>query len=156
MMEIFNSLSQKQKVHAGEKSANVISQIEEGLAHAPTSAEGWASYAEALAPVNANKAAQALDQAFTLAPYDIFWAGRRVQLAARIWNYLGGDAKDEAIRQTHMLWDEPTFRNEIFVLSTTSTGIKLLTRAYAKDPDTLRAINRWISAQQRRLQSQKP
>jgi len=141
------------RFHAGEKPRRILNQVEDGLVGAPASAEGWTFYAEVLAPSDPEKAAQALDQAFTLAPYDYFWAGRRAQLAAKIWNYLDNDTRDQALRQTRMLWYEPTLRNEVFLLLSTLDGDKLLTRAYSDDPNTLRAINRWVSARRRQLQS---
>jgi len=143
------------RLYAGEKPRRIFSQVEDGLMGAPTSAEGWTFYAEILAPSDPKKAARALDQAFTLAPYDFFLAERRVQLASHIWNYLGSDTKSETLRQTRRLWDESVLRDEILSLLATSDGGKLLTRAYADDPDTLRTINRWVSARRRQLQSQK-
>ena len=142
--------------HTGEEPRLILGQVAGGLIRAPASAEGWAFYAEVLAPVDPHRAAQALDQAFTLAPYDYFWAGRRAKLASHVWNYLDNDTKNEALQQTRMLWEEPTLRGEVFQLLSTSDGGQILTRAYANDPNTLRAINRWVSARRRQLQSQKP
>jgi hypothetical protein len=144
------------RFYAGEQPYFILNQVEAGLVGAPASAEGWAFYAEVLARTDPNRAAQALDEAFTLAPYDFFWAGRRAQLASQIWNSLGSDTKDEALRQTRTLWEEPMLRDEILPLLATSDGEKLLTRAFASDPDTLRDINRWVSARRRQSQPEKP
>jgi hypothetical protein len=141
--------------HSGAKPQYVITEAEVGLAHAPASAEGWAFYAEALEYVDPAKAARALDQALTVAPYDFFWAGRRARLAAQLWNYLDINSKNAALRQVQMIWDEPMLRDEILLLLATPDGSKLLTRAYASEPDVIRAINRFVSARRRQLQSEK-
>jgi hypothetical protein len=123
--------------------------MEEGLEKAPASAEGWVYYARILAPSEPRKADLALDQAFTLAPNDYFLAPMRAQLAAQIWPYLSDRTKNEALRQARALWSEPILRGGLIPFLTTSDGTRLLTRAYATDPAHIRAINRWIHAQQR-------
>lgn len=143
------------RFYSGAKAQYLVSEAETGLAHAPASAEGWAFYAEALEDIEPAKAAQALGEAFTLAPYDFFWAGHRAQLAARLWNYLSSETKNAALRQAQILWSEPRLHDEILLLLDKPDGGKLLTRAYANEPDTIRAINRFVSARRHQLQFEK-
>jgi hypothetical protein len=142
--------------HFGIEPQHLLTEIEGGLARAPASAEGWAFYAEALEHLDPPKAAQALGQAFTLAPYDFFWAGKRAQLAVRLWSHLSRDTRTAALRQVQMLWDEPMLHDELLLLLLTPNGDKILTLAYAGEPDTIRAINRFVSARHRLLQAGKP
>jgi hypothetical protein len=131
---------------AGEKPQNLLGQVEIGLLHAPASAEGWAFLSEILAQSDPNKAALALEHAFTLAPYDFFWAGTRAQLSAQLWRYLDNEGKIDALREVRILWDEPQLRVQMLQLSAAPGGSTLMTRAYASEPDTIRTINRFLSA----------
>jgi hypothetical protein len=98
------------------------------------------------------RAARALGQAFVLAPYDFFWAGAKSQLSSQLWDYMDPDTKRTALREVRMLWEEPMLRDEILPLLARPAGNDLLTRAFASEPDTIRAINRFVSASRRRLQ----
>lgn len=140
----------------GYPSRQVLGGLEGGLSSAPASVEGWISYARALAPLDPGKAARALDQAMTLAPYDYFWAGTRTRLAAQIWPYLDGAAKVEVLRQVGAMWEEPAYRDQLPVLLATNGGASLLMQVYGGAPDTIRAINRWIRAQQRKFAAPGP
>jgi len=132
----------------GTPDRQVLDGLTDGLSKAPASVEGWVAYATALAPTAPEKAAQALDQALALAPYDYFRAGARTQLAAQIWPYFNDATKAAVIQQTRALWEEPAYRAQLPVLLATTDGARLITRAYKDAPDTVRAINRWARAEQ--------
>jgi hypothetical protein len=144
------------RFNAGDHSDTAKVTLLTGLTEAPASAEGWTLYSETLLSKNPSDASQALDQALTLAPFDFFSAGRRAQLASHLWGHLDGNARDAALRQVHTLWDEPRLRDEILLLLTSPDGGKLLSYSYAMDPETLRAINRWVSSRRRERQAKKP
>jgi len=136
---------------AGQPSQDLMGRVENGLAHAPASAEGWTVYSAILRPTRPDDAARALEQALSIAPYDYFWAGRRTRLASQMWERLDEDAKNAALREVRFLWEEPYLHDEMTSLLATPGGAKLVTLAFAGQPDTIRAINRWLSA--RRWQS---
>jgi hypothetical protein len=122
--------------------------IEDGLVHAPASAEGWTYYAETLAATAPEQAGLALAQAFDLAPYDSYWIGRRVQLAARLWGTLDQDTRNMALRQSRTMWDEKALREQIVPLFQTREGRDLMMQAYANDPRTITAIAQWMVTRQ--------
>jgi hypothetical protein len=140
---------------AGDRSSSVEEPLLTSLTEAPATADGWAFYSEIFLGKDPSAASQALDQALTLAPYDFFTSGRRAQLASHLWEHLNDGTKAAALRQAHALWDEPLLRDEIMLLLTTPDGGKFLTHAYAADPETLRAINRWVAGRRRQLQAKK-
>jgi hypothetical protein len=123
-----------------------------GISGAPANAEGWLIYAEALAKRRPPKAAQALSMAFTLSRYQYFNVRRRVLLANALWEYLDRDTRLSAVSGVRRLWQEPLLRDELILLLRDSDG-KLVTAAFSEDPDTLRALNRWVAARRRTLQS---
>jgi hypothetical protein len=135
--------------HAGVPRTETLQRVRAGLSRAPASAEGWTFYAEMLQPRDPAMAVRALDQAFLLAPHDFYLAGRRARLAALLWGQLDRDGRDAALTQARLLWQEPLLHQEMLQLLAAPQGSALLTRAYAGDPDTMRAINRWVSAQRR-------
>jgi hypothetical protein len=130
--------------------------MEKGLKMAPSSAEGWVYYARILAGTDPEKADFALDQAFTIAPNEYFLAPMRAQLAAQIWPYLSDRTKTETLQQARKLWNELPLRPGLIALSMTADGASLITRAYAADPGTIRAINRWMRDWQRNPVAQAP
>jgi hypothetical protein len=121
-------------------------ELEAGLAAAPASAEGWTSYAEIIVAVDPARAAEAVETALFLAPYDVFWANRRLQLAGQLWTRLDESTRNTALRQTRMLWDKPQYRSWVALLGASPAGREMLGRAYNGAPDTIRAINRHMTA----------
>jgi hypothetical protein len=138
--------SAEARSQAGDKPQVIIQQVEAGLLESPASAEGWAFYAAMLEGSDPRKGALALAQAYTLAPNDYFWASERAILSSHLWYYLDGDTKAAALREARALWEEPSLRVDVPKLLATSNGGKLLTRAYASEPDVIREINRHVLA----------
>jgi len=135
---------------AGGRSRDVLAVMEKGLQGAPASSDGWTYYAAMLADTDPERAGQALDQAFSVAPYDYFLASVRARLGARLWPHLNTQTRSEAVRQARMLWEDPLLRDRLLPLLATSDGARLLTQAYSTSPETIRAINRWAQAQRRK------
>jgi hypothetical protein len=98
---------------------------------------------------NFRQAANAMEIALLLDPYDYWLAGRRTEDASRLWPFLSTSAQDDAIRQTRLLWIEPQLRTNLLLLLGTTHGQQLLQKAFGTDFETLRAINRWASAARR-------
>jgi hypothetical protein len=46
-----------------------------------------------------------------------------------------------------LLWDEPLLRGQIESVIALPAGARLVSQAFARDPDKLRALNRWIYQQ---------
>lgn len=140
------------RYRAGDASPAVLMVTQNGLLHAPASAEGWAFLAELLTRSDPSRAAKALGQAFTLAPFDYFWAGRRAQVASHLWDNLDSETKSSVLNEVRILWSDPSLRDGLLPLLDNPDGSKLVTQAHAGDPDTLRALNRFVSARRRQLQ----
>jgi hypothetical protein len=131
-------------IYAGEPSANVVPILEDGLAHAPASALGWTLLSELLSRTDRGRAAVALGLALELAPYDYFLAGRRARAGAGLWEALPDDARRDLLRQTQLLWGDKSLHKELRPLLRAPGGAMLITRAFADQPDDLRAINRMV------------
>jgi hypothetical protein len=140
--------------YAGDRPRQALAVMENGLGNAPASSEGWTYYAAMLMGGDPKKAGQALDQAFTVAPYDYFLAGMRARLGALLWPDLDEQTRDEALRQARVLWEEPSLRDQLLPLLGTSEGARLMTRAYGQSPETIRNINRWVEARRRKSSHQ--
>lgn len=80
-------------LRAGAKPADVIPDLEQALTHQPASARGWTLLADAWAPTDKKKAANALALALELAPKNYWLSGMRAQAAAQLWEDLDADAK---------------------------------------------------------------
>ena len=140
----------------GGSAQGILETLTVSLVDSPSSPEGWAFDAQLLLNNDPAKAAQALNQAITLAPYDFFTAGTRSRLAAQLWSRLDSETKNAALRQVRNLWVEPLLHNEIPPLLKTAGGTQLVNQAYLREPETLRDINRWVSARNRQLTLKKP
>jgi len=140
--------------YAGDHPEQALAVMENGLESAPASSEGWAYYTAMLVDQDPKKAGQALDQAFTVAPYDYFLAGVRARLGVLLWPDLNEQTRDEVLRQARVLWEEPSLRDELLPLLATSEGARLMTRAYDRSPETIRDINRWVEARRRKSSPQ--
>lgn len=141
-------------IAAGASPASQTQLLIAGLEDAPANPRGWMFLSDALASANPDRAAEALGQSFTLAPYDYWIAGDRAQRAAKLWPRLNSYDRASALRQVILLWEEPLLRPQIADLLQTPEGLALLTRAFAGRPDELRELNRWVGAQLRRYQQE--
>jgi hypothetical protein len=102
---------------AGEPQAQVEQRLADGLARAPANARGWTLLSEAAnAPADA---AQALDVALMLAPYDFYLSGRRVRDAAMIWPRLAPETQRAAQRGAVLLSTDPQLRPQYDALLAT-------------------------------------
>ncbi len=136
-------------IDGGEPGAKQIARLEQGVRDAPPVPRGWMLLSESLAPVDKTKAAKALSQALVLAPYDYWLAGLRARDAAMQWDQLDSDTRAMALRQVQLLWDDQHLRIYLFPLLSSKEGIALVTRAFSGRPDDMRALNRWLSLEQR-------
>ena len=130
--------------HLGASHKKVIATLEKGLAASPASVRGWTILAEQRAPTDRNGAAKALEQALVLAPFDYWLAGRRAHDAAGLWDALGHDARDQAVIQARLLWDEPLLRSEVAPFVKDPAGAALMSRALKDEPEEIRRLNRWM------------
>lgn len=136
-------------MHAGAAPADSIALLTAALHQAPALPRAWTLLAEAAAPQHAGRAAAALTVALSVARYDYWVAGRRARLAAALWEQLPERARAAALSQVRLLWQERALRSELLGLLSSPAGAAMVERAFADEPDGLRALNRWISAQRR-------
>ncbi len=136
---------------SGASSGDVIPRLVKGLARSPTSARGWTLLAEQTTAQDPRRAAAALAMALYLGPYDFWLAGRRARTAAALWNTLSEEGRQAALRQVSLLWSEPLLNQEIRPVLTTRAGVELMTHALWNEPEQLRALNRWIASQRRKV-----
>lgn len=123
--------------------------VAQGLTKSPASVEGWILYAELWAPVDPEKAAQALHISYAISPQDFFTMPRRCELAAVIWPYLAKDDQAAALQETRQLWNIPSLRPAMEILTGTAAGRQLVIYAWVDNPEQIRSINRWISSENR-------
>lgn len=135
------------------KPENLRDIAESAIVSAPASARVWTTYSETISQQRPHQAATALGQALLLAPYDYYLALRRAKLSARLWPYLEPDTRRSATWQVKLLWEHTELRNDLFSLLGTPEGIVLINNTFSQEPDTLRSINRWVSARRRELES---
>ena len=136
-------------LHAGAMPFSQVPVLTQGLTQEPASARGWLLLSEVWASIDQKKAAQAMAQALLLAPHDYWLIGPRAKQAAFLWSYLDTDTQALALQEARMLWEEPILRGQLQPLLSTPEGVRLATRAFAGQPDEIRAMNRWLSAQAR-------
>ena len=143
------------RFRAGENGSKIKDAVVNGLRAAPSIAEGLSpfmrKYLRARIPPMPPKVC-AFAQSITLDPYGYFWTARRAIVASRLWDYLDSDSRAAALREVHVLWDDPGLRDNLLVLVAEPDGARLVTRAYVSDTTALRTLNRWISARGRELQ----
>ena len=121
----------------------------EGLAHAPMNAQGWVLLAEIDANAEPERAMAAFCLSLSLAPLDYWLAGRRARDGV-IWNKLYAECPDAMFRQVRLLWESPTLHQELLLFLARPGAPALIGRAFGADPEGLRAINRWLTAAERR------
>ena len=137
-------------LHAGAPPFSQVPVLTQGLSQEPASARGWLLLSNVWASTtDKKKAAQALAQALVLAPHEYWLIGARARQAALLWPYLDTDTQALALEQARMLWEEPLVRSQLPPLLSSREGARLVTRAFAGQPDELREMNRWLSAQAR-------
>lgn len=129
-------------MHSGAQPAESVSSLSDGVSRAPASSRGWILLSEALYPASRTAAARALSQSLLLAPYDFWLAGPQTADAARLWPYLDGEAREEAIAKSRLLWEEPALRPYLKGVLDRPEGAALLTKALSAEER--RALNRWI------------
>jgi hypothetical protein len=134
-------------LHAGAQPLSQAPILTQGLMQEPASARGWLLLSNVWAPADKRKAAQALAQALVLAPHDYWLIGARAKQAAILWPDLDADTQALALEQARMLWEEPILRSQLQPLLSSPEGVHLVARAFAGQPDEIREMNRWLSAQ---------
>ena len=135
---------------AGAPPQSVVPLLERGLAKAPASVRGWTLLSELrLAEKDPHGAGQALSLALRSGPYDYWIAARRAEAGSSLFDSLGTDDKNSVMAQTRLLWESDSMRPQIPALAETPQGARLLTSAFAGDPEKIRAINRWLAEYQR-------
>jgi hypothetical protein len=132
--------------------ATVVAIAEKGLLLEPASARGWTVLAEALMVSDKAKAAEALSQALILAPRDYWLVAVRAQDSALLWDQLDSDNRQIAIGQARMLWQEPALHPMLFKFLKTPVGTAFETKAFVGEPDEIRAMNRWVRTEMRRIE----
>ena len=137
-------------LHAGAPPFSQAPVLAQGLTQEPASARGWLLLSNVWASTtDKKKAAQALAQALLLAPHEYWLIGLRARQAAFLWPYLDADTQALALEQARMLWEEPILRGQLQPLLSSPEGVRLVARAFAGQPDEIREMNRFLSAQAR-------
>jgi len=139
---------------AGFKRSDVVDLVQNGLSLSPASPRGWTLLAEQLARPDRRRAGEALAVALTLAPSDYLLLGRLERDAGALWDVLPADARQIAVNAAPNLWKFEQLRPYIRPVLGTHDGPHLITSAFWFDPESLRAMNRWVEEQ--RLEEGKP
>lgn len=129
----------------GAPAKTVLPVLGQGLSRQPASVRGRVLLAEArLQAGMPKKAAEALSQALLMAPDDYFLIGVRVRDAARLWPDLDADARNRALTLTRRLWRDPQLRPQLRAVLGETSGVEMVSRAFAGQPDEIRLMNRWL------------
>lgn len=123
--------------------------LDRSLSSSPASAATWTLYAQLLLPSDPQKAATALQEAFAISPYEYFWNPERLVLAAALWPNLDRLTRNQASQGVRGLWEDHQQRPFLLHLLGRPHGAILVAEAYEEDPETIRSINRWASAERR-------
>jgi hypothetical protein len=134
---------------AGESAGDVIPVLQDALTHSPSDIDGWTSLAEETAKIDKAQAAEILSLALLLGPDDYWSAPRRAALAVDLWPYLDAEGKQNALSQIRLLWEDVSLRRHLESFLAQPSGGELMKRAFAQNPDEIRAMNRWIAAMHR-------
>jgi hypothetical protein len=137
-------------MRSGEPESIVAPILIHGLTYQPASARGWLLLSEVLMRSDEKRAGQVLAQALVLAPRDYWLIEPRAQDAALLWDQLDSEARSRAVDQARMLWREPRLHPQLFQFLKTPVGVAFQAKAYAGQPDEIRAMNRWIREEKRR------
>ena len=138
---------------AGTSSADVVNMLRVGLVETPASVRGWTLLSEQLVNQDPRAAATSLEHSLLLGRYEYFVAAKRARLAAALWDQLSTEARAAMLPQTRLLWTEIVLRQDMVSLLNTPTGVALVNRAFRDDPEQMRALNRWLAEEGRRVRS---
>jgi hypothetical protein len=127
----------------------------QALRDAPSNPQAWLLFCQIESRRTPQAAVACLDQAFAIAPYDWYTAGRRMSLVADNWPYLDQPLRDKAVslvlpmwRTTEPEWHFPLhFYFELYALTTSDNGRALLRAGFSPDREALRAFNRFVIGQ---------
>jgi hypothetical protein len=114
----------------------------EGLTFEPASPRGWTLLCEIDVAMRRSDAAQCLDTAFFIGPFDWFVASRRTALSVYLWPGLDADTRDAAARRLRLLFENPQLRDIDFEIARTANGKAMLAAAFRSDPKMLAMFNR--------------
>ena len=129
---------------SGAGVAVVLPIITGGLSQSPASIRGWTLLAQILQKTEPKRAGEALAVALELSPYDYWLPGPKTRAGAPLWNVLPADARAQLVAQAGMLWSHDDMRPQILPLLEVPGGPELMTKAIS-DPNTIRAVNRYVS-----------
>ena len=132
----------------GMANAEIVRQTQAALRLAPASARGWTLLAESLAGSDPKGTERALGVALDLSPADFWLTPRQLVVAARLWPTLSADTRAAAVRRARLLWIEPSLRPAIPGLLAETKGPDLMMTALGTEE--LRALNRWVAAEERK------
>ena len=133
---------------SGRDATVVLPVVTQGLVRSPASIRGWTVLAQVLQKIEPNRAAEALTIALELSPYDYSLVGRKTRAGAPLWNSLPEDARNQLVAQARLLWSHDEMRPQVLSLVAVPGGADLMTRALS-DPDTIRAVNRYVTRSRR-------
>jgi len=114
----------------------------EGLSENPANVRGWTLLCELDVALRRSDAAQCLDTAFFIGPFDWFVAQRRTALSVYLWPKLDSDTQDAAARRLRLIWERPSLRSIDFAVAKSPNGTSVLDRAFGRDPGMKAAFAR--------------
>lgn len=129
-------------IDAGWPQSPLTPVVETALSHSPGSARGWIVLAALLSGTDPKIAARDLTLAFRLAPIDYYLILPRTFVGAGLWDNLPGDIRTRLLADTHRLALDNNARRDLRTLLSKHGGPELVARAFAGQPEVLRALNR--------------
>jgi hypothetical protein len=129
-------------INAGASPARVLPEVEYALARSPLSARGWIILASLLTSTDRAKAANALTQAFDIAPREYYLMLPMMLVGAPLWNDLPARVRAGLLLDVRKLTDDQERRGQLRLLLSRPAGAELVVRAFAARPEALRQLNR--------------
>jgi len=117
----------------------------DGLSKYPASPRGWTVLCEIEIGIERSKAAECMDTAFYVGPFDWFVVKRRTLLAAYLWPQLDRDTQEAAARQLKRIWEDQRLRTIAYDASREPNGAGLVSAAFHGDTSTMSAFERGLA-----------
>lgn len=131
-------------IDAGEAPSAIIPLLEEALSRSPADARGWVLLASLLTQ-NPNAAGRAMSLALTLAPKEYYLIVPRTAVGAGLWIYLPEAARHQLLDDAYLIATDENSRANLYAIIGRPGGTALVTRALAKHPDKIKALNQNVA-----------
>lgn len=132
---------------AGLDPAIAIDLARTALKESPAQQRGWLLLAQTANPATATRS---LTMSTYTGPFEYYSLPVHVRATQRLLPNLGGDDRKTALRQVKQLWLQEMFHPRLYRLMATKEGAAVMWEATKDDFDEVRAINRWVAAENRR------